>query len=118
MGHPVCTYYPLYFIRFCYFFIIPSYLQSKISVHPIGKMFDIKLNNKQNMFHQKKFDQTNIHTLLYYRLWIVTSETNRFPSAELKQCLKLTSEQPFTLRDSIIISFTKGQMSCFHSIFL
>ena len=40
----------------------------------------------------------------------MTSETNRFPSAELKQCLKLTSEQPFTLRDSIIISFTKGSI--------
>ena len=43
-----------------------------------------------------------------YRLWIVTTHTNKFPSAELKQSLKLTSEQPFTLRDSIITSFTKG----------
>ena len=46
----------------------------------------------------------------FSRLWIVTTETNKFPSAELKQCLKLTSEQPFTLRDSIIISFTKGSI--------
>ena len=35
-----------------------------------------------------------------YRLWIVTTPTDKFPlqSSELKQCLKLTSELPNTLR--------------------